>query len=278
MNGKSLNWIIALGTIVIFSGLSNADENDSWAPSRFMPYPRDEWITNGGNLYNQRYSPLAQINAENVKNLKGVWHVHLSGSGVGPPFSGEAQPIVHDGVMYVITGADDVFAIEIKTGDLKWTYKSGLDPSISTICCGWTSRGVAIGEDKVFVGRLDSKLVALDLGTGKELWSVQAESWQDGYTITSAPLYYDGMVITGFAGAEYGVRGRIKAFNATDGTPIWTFYTVPGPGQFGHDTWPADSSSWKRGGATIWHTPAVDPALGLLYFSTGNPGRISTEQ
>ena len=89
---------------------------------------------------------------------------------------------------------------------------------------------MAVGENKIFVGRLDSKLVALDINTGKQLWSVQAENWQAGYTITSAPLYFDGMVITGFAGAEYGVRGRIKAFSAADGSPLWTFYTVPGPG------------------------------------------------
>lgn len=234
--------------------------------------PTLSWLTNGGNIYNQRYSPLDEINTNNVDKLKGVWHVHLNGSGVGPPYSGEAQPIVHDGVIYLVTGANDVFAIDLETGKFLWTYESGLDPEISTICCGWTSRGVAIGEDKIFVGRLDSKLVALSVADGKELWSVQAEQWQDGFTITSAPLYYNGIVITGFGGAEYGVRGSIKAFRANDGTPVWTFYTVPGPGELGHDTWPQDSDIWRRGGATVWHTPAVDPELGLLYFATGNPG------
>ena len=235
-------------------------------------HPTDSWLTNGGNLFNQRFSPLKQINTGNIDKLKGVWRVHLNGSGVGPPYSGEAQPIVHNGIMYVITGANDVFAIEVETGKFLWIYESGLDPEISTLCCGWTSRGVAIGEGQIFVGRLDSKLVALDLTTGVEQWSVQAERWQDGFTITSAPLYYNGMVITGFGGAEYGVRGRIKAFNAADGSPIWTFYTVPGPGEVGHDTWPQDSDIWQRGGATVWQTPALDPELGLLYFATGNPG------
>ena len=270
---RNTNIVIIAITIGLFaSNLFGAENSESWNAARFLEHPTTEWLTNGGNLYNQRYSPLTQINTDNVKQLKAVWRVHLNGSGVGPPFSGTAQPIVHKGVMYMVTGADDVFAIDIASGELKWEYKSGLDPSISTICCGWTSRGVALGEDKIFVGRLDSQLVALDITTGKELWSVQAENWQAGYTITSAPLYFDGMVITGFAGAEYGVRGRIKAFSATDGSPLWTFYTVPGPGQFGHDTWPVDSDIWKRGGATIWQTPAVDPDLGLLYFSTGNAG------
>src|SRR6185295_6898874 len=111
-----------------------------------------------------------------------------------------------------------------------------------------------------------------DQQTGSVVWSTQAERWQDGYTITSAPLYYDGLIITGFAGAEYGTRGRVKAFDARDGRLVWTFYTVPGPGEIGHETWPQNNDAWRRGGATVWQTPAVDPALGLLYFSTGNPG------
>ena len=258
--------------LLILPLIVNANEFATPSSGALSADPTLSWLTNGGNISNQRYSPLNQINTDNVDQLKGVWQVHLNGSGVGPPYSGEAQPIVHEGVMYVITGANDVFAIDVETGNFLWVYESGLDPKISTICCGWTSRGVAIGEGKVFVGRLDSKLVALDISSGKELWSVQAERWEDGFTITSAPLYYNGMVITGFGGAEYGVRGRIKAFRASDGAPVWTFYTVPGPGEKGHETWPQDSDAWKRGGATVWHTPAVDPELGLLYFATGNPG------
>jgi alcohol dehydrogenase (cytochrome c) len=131
---------------------------------------------------------------------------------------------------------------------------------------------VGLGDGKVFVGQLDGKLVALDQRTGAVAWSVQAERWQDGLTITSAPLYYDGLVITGFAGAEYGIRGRVKAFDARDGKLVWTFYTIPGPGEIGHDTWPQDNDLWHHGGASVWQTPALDPELGLIYFSTGNPG------
>jgi alcohol dehydrogenase (cytochrome c) len=122
------------------------------------------------------------------------------------------------------------------------------------------------------VGQLDGKLVALDQRTGAVVWSMQAERWQEGLTITSAPLYYDGLVITGFAGAEFGIRGRVKAFDADDGSLVWTFYTIPGPGHVGHETWPQDNDVWMHGGASVWQTPAVDPALGLIYFSTGNPG------
>lgn len=235
--------------------------------------PRDGWMTNGGNVFNQRYSPLDQINRENVKDLKGVWRARLDGSGSGPQHSGEAQPIVYDGVVYIITGDNDVFAISVATGERLWKYEAFLDPEIATsICCGWAARGLGLGEGKIFVGQLDGKLVALDQKTGQPVWEVQAERWQAGYTITSAPLYYDGMVVTGFAGAEYGTRGRVKAYSADNGSLLWTFYTVPEPGQPGSETWPADSDAWKNGGGTVWQTPAVDPDLGLLYFYTANAG------
>jgi alcohol dehydrogenase (cytochrome c) len=129
---------------------------------------------------------------------------------------------------------------------------------------------VALGDGKVFVGRLDAQLVALDQRTGKPVWTVQAEDPLQGYSIVSAPLYYDGLVITGFGGGEHATRGRMKAFDAKTGKLVWTFHTIPGPGEFGHDSWPADTEAWKNGGAPIWNTPAVDPQLGMLYFSTGN--------
>jgi quinohemoprotein ethanol dehydrogenase len=245
---------------------------DPFDPSALTQLPRDGWRTNGGNYFNQRYSPLTGIDRSNVGQLKGVWRTHLNGSGVGPQYSGSAQPIIHDGRMYVITGANDVFALDVVTGAILWQYAARLDPAISTICCGWTNRGAGLGEGKLFFGALDGRLVALDQQSGRELWSVQAERWQDGFSITSAPLYYDGMVITGFAGAEFGVRGRVKAFDARDGRLLWTFHTIPAPGETGHDTWPAGSDAWQRGGGTVWQTPAVDPELGLIYFSTGNPG------
>ena len=236
------------------------------------PLPTTGWLTNGGDLFNRRYSPLTEINRDTVAGLKAVWRTRLNGSGVGAMYSGEAQPIVHEGVLYVVTGADDVFAISVESGEILWTYSAHLDAEIDVVCCGWTSRGVGLGDGKVYVGQLDGKLVALDQQSGAVLWSVQAERWQEGFSITSAPLYYDGLVITGFAGAEYGIRGRVKAFDASNGSLAWTFYTVPGPGEVGHDSWPSTNDVWQHGGASVWQTPAVDPELGLLYFSTGNPG------
>jgi alcohol dehydrogenase (cytochrome c) len=249
-----------------------AERNNAFGPKALTAPPRAGWPTNGGNLANQRYSPLETIDRANVGELKGVWRTHLNGSGVSPQYSGEAQPLVYDGVIYVITGADDVFALSVETGAVIWQHNANLDPKIASVCCGWTSRGVGIGEGKIFAGMLDGRLMALDQRTGREVWSIQAERWEEGFSITSAPLYYDGMVITGFSGAEIGVRGRVKAYDADDGKLLWTFYTIPGPGERGHDTWPQDNEVWMHGGATVWNTPAVDPELGLLYFSTGNPG------
>jgi len=234
--------------------------------------PRENWLKVGGSLANQNWSPLNQINRENVGQLKAVWQTHLDGSALATKYSGEAQPVVYEGVLYIVTGADDVFAISLKTGQILWKYQANLEQSINTVCCGWTSRGVAIGGGNVYVGQLDGRLVALDQKSGKQNWSMQAEQWQQGYTITAAPLYYEGMVIAAFSGGEKAVRGRVKAYDAKDGHLIWTFYTIPGPGELGHDTWPKDTDAWKYGGATVWQTPAVDPELGLLYFTTGNPG------
>ncbi len=232
--------------------------------------PTQNWITNGGNVFNQRYSPLTLLDRDNVKDLKALWRTSM-GSGANPNNSGQAQILVYGDTLYVINGANDVFAMDVDTGAIRWTYHGNPDMR-SGVPMGKSSRGVAMGDGKIFVGQLDAKLVALDMRTGAVVWSVDAQRWQNGFSITSAPLYYDGLVITGFSGGEMASRGHVKAFSAKDGHEVWNFNTVPGPGEFGHDTWPADNNAWQFGGAPVWQTPAVDPDLGLVYFSTGNPG------
>jgi quinohemoprotein ethanol dehydrogenase len=266
--------LLAAAVVLLAAGCGGSSSSGSGASPAFSASelaspPTTNWITNGGSISNQRYSPLAQINASNVARLKGIWHVNLR-SGSAGKYSGEAQPLVYKNVIYVVTGADDVFAVDAKTGTRKWTYRANLNQKIATICCGWTNRGVALGDGKVYVGQLDGKLVALDQETGRVTWSTQVASFKQGYTITNAPLYYDGRVYTGLSGGEFGVRGRLTAFSAATGKELWRFYTIPGPGETGHETWPAGNDSWEHGGAPVWQTPAVDPKLGLLYFSTGN--------
>jgi quinohemoprotein ethanol dehydrogenase len=262
----------AVAALLVASGSaqSTREGRPRFSAASLTALPTTSWPTNGGNLYNQRYSPLQAINRANVAQLKGVWRTRLRGSGSQPQYSGFAAPLVDDGVAYVSTGANDVFAISIDSSEIQWQWSSNVDPNITSVCCGWNNKGVALSDDKVFQGLLDGRLVALDRATGKVAWSIQAERWQENFSITAAPLYVDGRVIVGFAGGDRGTRSRLKAYDAKDGRLIWTFYTIPGPGEPGHETWPKDNESWKYGGAAIWQTPAVDLELGLLYFSTGN--------
>jgi len=183
-------------------------QSRDFSAERLVAPPTDSWPTNGGNLYNQRYSPLSEIDAGNVAQLKGVWRTRLRGSGAAPQYSGEAQPVVQDGVAYISTGANDVFALSIDSGEILWQYTANLPAELPSVCCGWNNRGVALSEDKVFMGRLDGKLVALDRKTGVPVWTIQAETLEENFSITPAPVYYDGLVITGFAGADRGTRSR----------------------------------------------------------------------
>ena len=242
----------------------------AFTAAQLLAPPEQNWITNGGSLFNQRYSPLKQINRDNVAGLKALWRTSM-GSGTNFGNSGQAQILEYDGTLFVSNGANDVFALDVLSGQILWTYHGNPDPKSGTPM-GRSNRGVALGDGMVFVGQLDAKLVALDQRTGQLKWSVQVEPWQSGFSITAAPLYYDGMVIQGLSGGEMGTRGRIKAYDARTGAPRWTFYTIPGPGEKGHETWPQEGEAWQHGGAAVWQTPTVDPQLGLLYFSTGNPG------
>jgi quinohemoprotein ethanol dehydrogenase len=234
-----------------------------------------DWITYGGALNNQRYSTLSQINTSNVAQLKGAWLTRL-GSGRGSKYRFEADPLVIDGVMYIPTGNDDVFALDARTGRKIWEYFSDIPQTNDAPCCGWDNRGVAAGEGKIFSGQLDGSMVALDQATGKLAWRTQLEDYHDGYSITGATRYYDGLVFTGMSGGERGVRGRVYGLDAKTGREVWRFYTVPGPGEFGADTWPMNdldpykANVYLRGGATVWQAPSIDPELGMLYFTTGN--------
>src|SRR5215207_2664002 len=236
-----------------------------------------DWITYGGSLYNQRYSTLDQINTTNVGQLKGAWMTRL-GSGRGSKYRFEADPLVIDGVMYIPTGNDDVFALDAKTGHKIWEYFSDIPQVNDLICCGWDNRGVGAGEGRIYSGQLDASMVALDQMTGKLLWRTQLEDYRDGYSITGATRYFDGIVFTGISGGENGIQGRIYGLDAKTGQVLWRFNTVPNPGEIGSDTWPMNdpdpikANIYKHGGGTVWQAPAVDPELGMIYFSTGNAG------
>jgi quinohemoprotein ethanol dehydrogenase len=263
--------LVFAASAVLAAGIPGGD------PELRQPASR-EWLHVGGDWSNSRYSTLAQITRDNVKTLKGAWVTHL-GSGLGAKYSLETTPIVKDGVMYLTTGNDDVFALDARTGALIWEHKSGIDQNISTVCCGWDNRGVAVGDGKLFLGQLDGRFVALDAKSGKLLWQTQIGKWQDGYTITSAPAYYRGVVYTGISGGDRSARGKLTALDAKTGKELWHFWTAAGPGERGGDTWPSPNDpdrekahAYEHGGANVWQAPAIDPDLGLIYFSTGQPG------
>lgn len=229
------------------------------------------WATNGGNLTNERYSTLDQVATWNVANLRPAWMTHL-GSGTGSKYSQETTPIEQNGVLYITSGNDDIFAYNAVTGARIWAHHSNLFQKITTICCGWDNRGVALGQGLVFSGQVDGSVVAVSQATGKLVWSNHLVNWQDGYGFTAAPVYYNGVIYIGTTGGEYGTRGRIYALDAATGKQSWLFYTIPGPHDIGGNTWPAKGDAYLHGGAPIWVNVAIDPQLGLLYFSTGNAG------
>jgi glucose dehydrogenase len=201
----------------------------------------------------------------------------------------ETAPIVVNGVMFLTTSFNHVYAIDAATGQEFWHYKHKLGP-IVTVCCGNNNRGVAVSEGKLFMGTIDAKLVALDAKTGKLLWEKQIADPDKGYSETMAPAYVDGKVIIGTNGGEYGVRGFVKAFNAADGNLLWTFYTIPETGQEGvwavndatgrdmHRDIPAEKVALAKGGGFyqqlgggVWMTPAIDKKTKTVFFVAGNP-------
>ena len=226
----------------------------------YAPAGRDFPLV-GGNWPNQRYSALDRINRSNVRTLGGAWTRHLEeGGGSG---NMQATPIVVNGVMFITSGAGNVFALDAKTGAIRWTYRSEAKAG------NMTNRGVVVAGGKVFAGQRDNTLVALDEKTGAQLWKTELAASGRGYT-PAPTVYYDGLVYIGVAGGEGGVRGQFGAYDAGTGKEVWKFWTLPGPGSIGHDTWEKDS--WKYGGGPIWTHPAIDPALGTIYIAVGNAG------
>jgi quinohemoprotein ethanol dehydrogenase len=255
------------------------------APDYRKP-PAADWPLVGGDWGNTRYSPLAKINTSNVKTLKGAWMVRLN-SGFGPPYSQQGTPVVKDGVMYITTGEQDIFALDVKTGNLLWEYRTPTDPKTPD---NKAKRGVALGEgpDRGMVfgvetdirkpppasGRMEpvTRLFALDRKTGKLLW--KHELGEDipqnlRQYVSAPPLYYKGLVYISVSGGDGGMRGRLTAHDAKTGNQVWRWNAIPAPGEPGSETW--EGESWKTGGGAMWVQPALDPDLGLIYVNTGNP-------
>jgi len=230
-----------------------------------LPADGSKWLTFGGNYFNHRFSPLTQINPQNVNKLVPQWTFQTDTLG-----RFETTPLFRDNVLYVTGPQNLAWAIDARTGKQIWRYKRELPATGLTACCGLVNKGFAMLGDKLFMTTLDAHLLALDAKTGAIAWDATLEDYKKGYASTIAPIVVKDKVIVGMAGGEYGIRGYILALDTKTGKEAWRFYTIPGPGEPGHDTWPQGSDTWKNGGAPVWQTPAVDPKLGLIYFSTGN--------
>jgi alcohol dehydrogenase (cytochrome c) len=221
------------------------------------------WLTYSGDYLGRRFSRLDQVNAKNVRTLVAKWVYQTGATG-----KLETSPLVVDGIFYATAQDDRAFALDARTGRPIWMYQHQLPGDIRP-CCGRVNRGLAILGDKVFLGTLDAHVIALDTKTGNVIWDVVAAEYQKGYSFTVAPLAVKDLVVIGVSGGEYGVRGFIDAYDAATGARKWRFYTVPGPGEPGHETWEGDS--WKTGGAPAWNTGTYDTATNQIFWPTGNP-------
>jgi alcohol dehydrogenase (cytochrome c) len=252
--------------------------SDRIARARSEP---QNWLTYYGSYDGQRYSPLSEITAANVRQLRPAWVFQYAQLGVlASPvtYSFEAAPIVVDGVMYVSGPNGYVWAIDAATGRKLWQYQHAI-PIDVPLCCGNVNRGVAVAAGKVVFATANGVLVALDAQNGLPVWKSQFVDPRAGESATLAPLVVKNLVLVGNSGAEYGVRGHVDAFDLTTGRRVWRRYTVPKPGEPGADSWPADGGDkrggpWARGGGTAWITGTYDPGLNLVYWGTGNPSPV----
>ena len=241
------------------------------------------FLHTNGNYDQTRYYPGKQINTSNVGKLRPAWIFQTE-----VKESLETTPIVVDGVMYVTTSFNHVYAIDAKTGEEFWHYKHKMGP-VTTYCCGPNNRGVAIYKDKVYMGTLDSKLVALDAKTGSLLWETQIAEPELGYSETMAPTAVDGKILIGTNGGEYGIRGFVRAYDADTGKLVWNFHTIPedstgvwathdATGKDMHRDIAAEKEAlkklgdpYKTLGGGVWQNPAVDLKTKRIYFVVGNP-------
>jgi len=224
------------------------------------------WLHYGKDYESTRYSAAKQINKDNVKKLKPVWNLSF-----GVLEGQDSQANVVNGMIYVTTSFNRVIAVDAASGKIAWKYERELPGDVfPKLCCDVVNRGVAMYKNKVYLATLDAHVVALDNATGKVVWDKKHGDYTYAETFTLMPMALRNKIIIGTAGAEYGVRGWIKALNADTGEMVWQTYTIPGPGEPGNETWPGES--WKYGGGSAWITGSYDKATNTLYWPVGNPG------
>jgi PQQ-dependent dehydrogenase (methanol/ethanol family) len=300
---KHTKKLLALAVLAGFAGSALAQEISGGATTVTSPVPDQaykvvsqamldaaegdaaNWLHSNMGYSNSRYHPADQIDTWNVGKLRPVYIFQTAVTE-----SMETAPIVNNGVMYVTTSYNHLYALDAATGKEYWHYKHKMGP-VTTYCCGPNNRGVALYRDIVYMATLDAKLVALDAKSGRVLWESQIADPEKGYSETMAPVVVGDKVLIGTNGGEYGIRGFVKAFDSRVGTLLWTFYTIPEKGQEG--VWAANDATgrnmkrditkekqllgqmggsfYQTLGGGVWMTPAVDKNTKTVYFVVGNP-------
>ena len=264
--------VLALTAVLDLAGVALAlpagSEYSPVTTDRLLNPEPHNWLMYRRTYNGWGYSPLDQVTPANIASLQPVWTFST-----GSRRDHQSPPVVNDGRMFVTTPLDDgglqVLALDAATGDLLWRFAREL-PANARRHRNKMNRGVALYGDRVYVGTVDAQVVALDAATGNVVWERPVADPAAGYFITMAPLTVDGKVMVGMSGGEYGTRGFVTALDAESGSEVWKTYTVPAPGEPGGKTWPGET--WRNGGAPVWITATYDPALGQVYWGTGNPG------
>jgi len=264
MRTRQWMWAGLAAASAFWPAFAGAAEIGNYSPvtaDRLTNPEPGNWMLYRRTYDGQGFSPLDKINTTNVKNLEPAW---TFSTGVNEGH--EAPPVVNNGVMFVATPQNQVIALDAKTGDQIWRYKREIPEDLSQLHP--TSRGVGLWQDKLYLATTDDHLVALDAKTGKVAWDQKVQDYKKGQYMTLMPLVVSGKVLVGGSGGEYGVRGYVVAYDANDGKELWRTFTIPGPGEPGHETWQGDD--WKSGGGSAWMTGNYDSALNLVYWGVGN--------
>ena len=249
--------------LAAMAATTQAAEYSPVTDERLLSPEPENWLMYRGTYDSQGYSPLDQINTENVAGLKPVWTFST-----GMREGHQAPPVVNNGVMFVTTPNNHLIALDAGTGEQLWRYEHELPEDLMQMHP--TNRGVGLYGNLVYMATADCYVVALDATTGEMVWETEIEDYGAGYYMTLAPLVAAGKVMVGVSGGEWGIRGFVAALDAQTGDPVWKTYTIPGPGEPGSESWPGDT--WKTGGVPVWITGSYDSATELTYWGTGNGG------